>query len=73
MKRSKTTRPDGDAGRRPARPEGRPVLLVPLVLVGLLGACSAPHAKPVRCDRHLVRINPIAAVAHPRRARGTAR
>lgn len=43
-----------------------------LVLVSLLGACAAPHAKPVRCDRHLVRINPIAAIAHPQRARGTA-
>jgi hypothetical protein len=44
-----------------------------LVLAGLLGACAAPHAKPVRCDRRLVRINPIAPMAHPQRARGTAR
>ena len=29
-------------------------------LCGLLGACASPHAARVRCDSHLVPINPHA-------------
>ncbi|MGB6450375.1 MAG: hypothetical protein WBE92_06455 [Steroidobacteraceae bacterium] len=36
-------------------------VLVVLVSLALVTACAAPHAARVRCDRHLVPINPPAS------------